>query len=70
MSAIDIFELIRPGQLWKHVKTGREYRIVGVGILDADPSRRMVCYQNAHGADVLWIRPVHEFIDGRFERMT
>ena len=54
---------LKPGQLVKHRKGG-EYVIVGTGKMEADLSL-IVAYRKL-GEYALWIRPLEEFMDGRF----
>jgi hypothetical protein len=61
-------EPIRSGQLWRHTKTGWNYRIVCLGLNEADQVP-VVCYQATHGVGPVWVRPMDEFLDGRFERV-
>ncbi len=59
---------------YRHKKRGTIYDIVGGGIAqasnapiqDGDP---VVVYQSIDN-DQIWIRPVAEFYDGRFETLT
>lgn len=49
--------------IWRHLKTGGAYRIVGYTIIEATLTPAVI-YQNAHGAS--FVRPCAEFFDGRF----
>lgn len=50
---------------WIHKKTGHRYEIVTFGLIEAtlEPS---VVYRSDKGQ--VWIRPVTEFFDGRFQQ--
>jgi len=51
---------------WIHDSTGNEYRVLFLGLQEADLTP-MVAYQAVQGGPV-WFRPVVEFFDGRFYR--
>lgn len=51
--------------IWRHLKTGGAYRIVGYTIIEATLTPAVI-YQNAHGAS--FVRPCAEFFDGRFRQ--
>jgi hypothetical protein len=54
--------------LWKHVKTGRTYRVLMRARMEVDQTD-VVVYRQESDADVYtWVRPASEFNDGRFER--
>jgi hypothetical protein len=62
---------IERGQIWRHRK-GSVYRITGTGILEATLAE-MVIYVavDAWGVEIgpAWIRPLTEFLDGRFTKI-
>lgn len=53
------------GGWWIHRKTGHRYEIVTFALIEAtlEPS---VVYRSEKGQ--VWIRPAHEFFDGRFKQ--
>lgn len=53
---------------WKHVRTGGLYRILAEGKMEADGSN-VVVYQGI-ATGLVWVRPMAEFHDGRFERVA
>jgi hypothetical protein len=63
----------RPSSKWLHVKSGREYQVIGIGRLQiADPKwdmTELVLYGNP-GDPMIWARPLDEFVDGRFQVPT
>lgn len=58
------------GSLWKHLKTGGIYRVVGIGKREADCVPCVVyqvAFADKDAAGDWWIRTLGEFADGRFE---
>jgi hypothetical protein len=58
--------------LWRHVKRGTEYEVVGQALLQASTgpvpeAAELTVYRDRKGN--LWARPRSEFEDGRFERL-
>lgn len=53
------------GGWWIHKKTGHRYEIMTFALIEAtlEPS---VVYRSEKGQ--VWIRPAHEFFDGRFQQ--
>lgn len=69
---------INIGEKWKHLKTGGEYEIVGVGRLQVKEESldmtECVMYKSMKDsgefkAGSIWIRPVSDFLDGRFVKI-
>ena len=56
------------GSLFRHKKTGGVYRPLMVCELESDLTE-MVVYKNIDTGRV-WVRPVSEFYDGRFEPIS
>lgn len=54
------------GSLWRHKKTDTIYTIKDLAILESDLSL-VVSYEELDDSKVHWIRPLSEFLDGRFE---
>jgi hypothetical protein len=57
------------GSLWRHKKTGTIYTIKDIAILEYDLSL-VVSYKELGASKVHWIRPLSEFLDGRFEKVV
>lgn len=55
----------RPFTRWRHLKTGNEYVVLGVGMIEATLTAA-VLYRRAVGDPLVWVRPLAEFLDGRF----
>lgn len=57
---------IYPGMEVRHVKSGRDYTVVGVATIEAAMTKAVV-YRSAADTDGdWWVRPLAEFCDGRF----
>lgn len=54
--------------VWLHEKSGYFYEIVCFGYREADLVP-LVVYRNTGGGDN-WVRPLAEFMDGRFTQVT
>jgi hypothetical protein len=55
--------------LYKHLKTGGIYEILGEGIIEKTMTPAII-YRNVDDDTVNWIRPHSEFFDGRFEEIV
>ncbi len=53
------------GEIYRHVKTSRLYQVVCLGLIESDQVMSVV-YRSVVD-DVAWIRPMAEFMDGRFD---
>ena len=49
------------GTTYRHVATGREYRVTGIGVIEATLVRAVI-YQEPVGGEP-WIRPVTEWFE-------
>jgi hypothetical protein len=56
------------GQVWKHLKSGGIYSIVGHCQLEAT-NRPAVLYASVSGDGRTWARDEEEFMDGRFIKL-
>ena len=54
---------IEDGSVWRH-RNGKDYVVIAVGRREVD-LHPVVIYQSTTADDV-WVRPLHEFEDGRF----
>ncbi len=53
------------GRVWTHVKTGGRYVVMLECIIEAT-QEPAVAYTSETPGNPVWIRPVAEFLDGRF----
>lgn len=53
------------GGVFKHIKSGGYYRVIGFGIIEATNTHAVIYKHMA--SSVIWVRPSSEFFDGRFE---
>lgn len=54
------------GSVWRHVKSGGLYQVEMLARIEADAVPAVV-YRELYGARFAWVRPVAEFLDGRFD---
>lgn len=52
-------------QIWLHVKTGNQYRILHHGLFEGS-LKPMVIYQAYDRSGPVWVRSAEQFFDGRF----
>lgn len=53
-------------QLYVHVKSGKTYRLIGAGRIEANMSACAIYTDHPDGENI-WVRPHLEFFDGRFQ---
>lgn len=56
------------GSVWRHRKTGTKYVVLHVGMIESGLVPCVV-YRLHMEPGVVWVRPVTEFVDGRFENL-
>jgi hypothetical protein len=54
------------GTVWRHRKTGHLYMVWGHCVIEATLTPAIL-YTRWPERDVFWVRPLTEFLDGRFE---
>jgi len=52
---------------WRHLKTGGEYTLVGTCRIEATNVPAYAYKSDVTGT--VWVRPMDEFLDGRFEKI-
>ncbi len=55
-------------KLWRHIKTDGIYAVLCPAVIEAG-TVPAVLYSKSGGDGTVWVRPVTEFLDGRFEVM-
>lgn len=55
------------GTVWRHKKRGSLYTVMGSCHIEATQTLALLYYASAD--ESWWVRPVSEFLDGRFERV-
>jgi hypothetical protein len=57
--------------LYEHKKTGNIYYIIDIGYIEKDITHPVVIYTDYNEENgISWIRPMHEFFDGRFIQLN
>lgn len=56
-------ETITVGSKWLHLKSKHTYEVVAIGYLESSLTT-IVVYKGVEG--LVWVRPITEFLDGRF----
>ena len=55
----------RPGSIWTHKKTLKDYKVIAVGLWE-ETLEECVVYVSLNKEKRCWIRPLEIFMDGRF----
>lgn len=61
----------KSGSQWRHLKSGHGYMVIGCGVIEATMAD-VVIYRRFPDIQMdvrLWIRPLDEFMDGRFKEL-
>lgn len=53
---------------WKHVKTGKIYVVCDYVYIEETASPAVVYFEPGIEDQVKWVRPLDEFLDGRFKK--
>ena len=54
---------------YKHIKSGRSYTVIEIA-KHTENLVPLVIYKENEASEVTWARPVHMFMDGRFEKIN
>jgi len=57
------------GTIWRHEKTKNTYEIIASHALIEGTLEPVVVYREVGGEGPAWVRPLWEFLDGRFTRL-
>lgn len=55
------------GKNFLHIKTGRVYQVVNLAYRESDLGVVVICNDESM---VHWVRPLSEFMDGRFQQLA
>lgn len=58
---------LQPGQHYRHVKSGKVVMPVGIALEEASGRKVVVYVEKGKLNDIVWTRPLYQFMDGRFE---
>lgn len=58
---------LQPGQHYRHVKSGKVVMPVGIALEEASGRKVVVYTEKGKLNDIVWTRPLDQFMDGRFE---
>lgn len=58
---------LQPGQHYRHVKSGKVVMPVGIALEEASGRKVVVYVEKGKLNDIVWTRPLDQFMDGRFE---
>lgn len=60
-------EELQPGQHYRRVKSGKVVMPVGIALEEASGRKVVVYVEKGKLNDIVWTRPLDQFMDGRFE---
>lgn len=63
-------EVIPKGSIWQHKKTENLYMVKDLVVLESDLQVAVAYSGVTENTRLTWVRPLAEFMDGRFERVT
>lgn len=61
--------LVPKESIWRHKKTNTLYKIKDLVVIESTVTLA-VSYTNLSSSEIIWVRPLDEFLDGRFERVN
>lgn len=62
------YEEIPIGSLWRHLKTDTLYTVKDIAVIESDLTFAVSYTRLGDTSRLHWIRPLDEFLDGRFKR--
>jgi hypothetical protein len=57
------------GSIWKHRKTGMSYVVLGHCVIEKTLAGSVIYQHHKNPRGIKWVRPLSEFLDGRFEHV-
>ena len=63
-------EVLPKGSIWRHKKTENLYMVKDLVVLEFDLQVSVAYSGVTENSRLTWIRPLAEFMDGRFERVV
>lgn len=70
MELDSVRDLVPSGSIWKHVKTNTLYTVIDVVVIESDLTLAVSYSKLKVSPPFNWVRPLDEFLDGRFERLN
>lgn len=62
------YEEIPIGSLWRHLKTDNLYTVKDIVVVESDLTLAVSYKRLGETSRIHWLRPLDEFLDGRFKR--
>lgn len=62
------YEEIPVGSLWRHVKSDTLYTVKDIVVVESDLTLAVSYKRLGDTSHLHWLRPLDEFLDGRFKR--
>lgn len=63
-------EVIPKGSIWRHKKTENLYMVKDLVVMESDLQLAVAYSGVTENSRLTWVRPLAEFMDGRFERVV
>jgi hypothetical protein len=63
-------EVIPKGSIWRHKKTENLYMVKDLVVMESDLQVAVAYSGVTENSRLTWVRPLAEFMDGCFERVT
>lgn len=63
-------EVIPKGSIWRHKKTENLYIVKDLVVMESDLQLAVAYSGVIENSRLTWVRPLAEFMDGRFERVV